>query len=52
MAAVATTNENENDPGAQRECLAKAWSKASRVADGGISRGYFLSEDDHSEKGS
>ncbi|MCU0661584.1 MAG: ACP S-malonyltransferase [Myxococcota bacterium] len=28
----ATTNELENAPGAQRECLAKAWSEASRVA--------------------
>ncbi|MCU0664242.1 MAG: M15 family metallopeptidase [Myxococcota bacterium] len=30
------TAENENDPGAQRVCLVKAWSEASRVADGGI----------------
>ncbi|MCU0661504.1 MAG: hypothetical protein MUC50_04155 [Myxococcota bacterium] len=32
IAAAATTNEHENATGAQRVCLAKAWSEASRVA--------------------
>ncbi len=41
VAPVPPTHEVENDPGAQRECLAKAWSKATRVADGGIFRGSF-----------
>jgi hypothetical protein len=40
MGAFATTNEHENDPGAQWVCLAKAWSEASRVA----AVGHFLSE--------
>jgi hypothetical protein len=41
MGAVATTNEHENDPGAQRGSLAKAWSKASRVAAEGHFPGLF-----------
>jgi hypothetical protein len=50
MAGVATTNEDENDPGAQRVCLVKAWSEASRVAAvGHFPRLFFRAKDVHAQ---